>query len=384
MQPLSDIKVLDFSRFLPAPFCSMMLGDFGADVIRIEQPREVQKQEQIFERTHLSQQEKQALKAKEMLARNKRSVLLNLRHEAGISAAKRMIKNCDVLIHDYRPGIMEAMGLGYKEVEAINPSIVYCAVSLCGQDGPYRQFPGHDPIALALAGALGRFGDGKKPHVPGLPVGDISTGLQALIGILLALKSKAQTGEGQLVDIAMSDSALGLMTSVMQRYLMDEEEPAMAWTAGNTGTWKCSDGKHICLSDLEPAYFEKFCKAVERTDLLDCKSIEERQQKLADLFLTQTRHHWFKLLRQAGTQVAPVYSLAEALTDEHALARKTIQHIDDGCGNTVVHVGPSIKLNKTPGNIRQLGHLAGADTEQVLSEFNFSETEIAVLKRLFE
>jgi crotonobetainyl-CoA:carnitine CoA-transferase CaiB-like acyl-CoA transferase len=384
MQVLSDIRVLDLSRYLPAPYCSMILGDFGADVIRIEQPQEVAKQEAMFGREDLTAEEKQLLKAREMLSRNKRSVLMSLRYDAGKAAVRRMVRECDVLLHDYRPGVMETMGLDYETLKEINPKLVYCAVSLCGQDGPYHDLPGHDPIALALSGAMWRLGDGKKPHIPGLPIGDLSAGMQAALGILLALRARDQSGEGQLVDIAMADSALAMMTSVMQRMLMDKREPALRWRVGNTGVWECADGKYICVTDMEPSYWKRFCEAVARVDLLDIEDRDRVEQELAALFRSNTRSHWFNLLQQAGTQVAPVYTLREALKNKQAIARKTVSKIVDDNGNEIVQVGPTIKLGRTPGTIRHLGRLAGADTEQVLKEFGFNDTDIAVVKRLSE
>ena len=402
-QPLSDITVLDFSRFLPAPYCSMMLGDFGADVVRIEQASEVSKQERTFGRDSLSADEKQRLKSQEMLARNKRSVLLNLRTDDGRDAARRLVQSADVLLHDYRPGIMEKMDLGYAELKQLNPKLVYCAVSMCGQTGPYRDLPGHDPIALALSGALWRFGDGERPHIPGLPVADLSSGLQATIGILLALRARDTTGCGQFIDIAMSDCSLALMTSVMQRYLMDGREPDLGWRRTNVGVWQCADGQYICVTDLEPGYWQKFCAAVNRPDLLALEAAipkaintetangdsaqqvqpsqyQHLQQELKQLFLSKTRDQWFALLKQAGTQVAPVNNLNEALRNEHALARNMIAECEDEAGNSVSQIGPAIKLSDTPGSIRSMGHLPGADTEQVLGEAGFSDTEIAKLK----
>lgn len=386
--PLGGIRVLDFSRFLPAPVCAMMLADFGADVIRIEQPQEVAKQDKIFGRDHLSPEERARLKRREQIARNKRSLMLNLRRPAAREAVKRMVKDCDVLIHDYRPGVMEEMGLGYQELSVLNPGLVYCAVSLCGQDGPYRDLPGHDPVALAMAGALGRFGDGEEPRIPGLPVGDMSTGLQAVIGVLLALRARDQSGEGQLVDIAMSDCALGLMTSVMQRYLLDEREPPLHWRGGNVGLWKTQDGGYLCTTDLEPAFWEKFCELIARPDLIpmqfDPQQQDYLQEELSAVFASKTRDEWFEVLRSGQTQAAPVYSLAEALKDPHARARGTVQEYCEDGEEPVIQVGPAIKLSRTPGGVRRLPVMAGADSEAVLKEFGFDWQEIVDLTQALE
>jgi len=382
-QALDDITVLDFSRFLPAPYCSMTLADFGADVIRVEQANEVAKQEKIFGLDKLSVEQKRQIKRRELLSRNKRSLVLNLRDENSCDAVKRMIQDCDVLLHDYRPGVMEEMGLGYEQLKLINPKLIYCSVSLAGLSGPYRDMPGHEPIAMALAGALPRFGDGEKPHIAGLPVGDLSTGMQATIGILLALQARNKSGEGQLVDVAMSDCALNLMTSVAQRYLVSEKIPPLTWRGGNVGYWQTKDQKYICTTDLEPRYWQKFCETIFRPDLIpfqfDTEKLDYVDQELRIIFSQKTRDEWFSLLQEAGTQVAPVYDIAEALQDKHARARGTVLDIDDGEGHSVTQIGPAVKLSKTPGTIRDLAHLAGEDSQAVLKEFGFSEVEIKSL-----
>ncbi len=381
--PLEGITVLDFSRFLPAPFCSMMLGDFGASVIRIEQPGEVGKQEKIFGRDKLSQEKKQQLKYREMLSRNKRSVLLNLRDSTACDVVRKMAEKCDVILHDYRPGVMEAIGLGYEQIRQINTGLVYCGVSMSGATGPNSDLPGHEPIAMALAGALTRFGDGTKPLIPGLPVGDISTGLQAMIGILLALREKDKNGTGQFVDIAMTDSALSLMTSVMQRFLIDEKEPPLHWNAGNVGLWKTRDDKYICTTDLEPKYWALFCQAINRPDLIplqfDRSQSEYLKEELTAIFARRNRDEWFDYLREQGTQVAPVYSLSEAFKNRDAIDRESIVTIKDRDGNDTTQFAPAIRLSRTPGRINELAHIAGEDTESVLKEFGFSDDDISAL-----
>jgi crotonobetainyl-CoA:carnitine CoA-transferase CaiB-like acyl-CoA transferase len=385
--PLRDIKVLDFSRFLPGPYCSLLLADLGADVIRIEQPREVAKKEAVFGHDKLSEDDKRAVKAREMTARNKRSVMLDLQRAGARDAIAKLIERSDVLLHDYRPGVMERAQLDYAGVKSINPRLVYCAISLCGQDGPYRDLPGHDPIALALAGALGRFGGGiDSPHVPGIPANDILTGTHATVGILAALRERDRTGSGQLVDIAMADCALAMMTTVMQRTLADGKEPPLEWQGGNVGLWKTKDGKHLCTTDLEPAYWQKFCRLVDREDLIPSGySRSERahlQQELAKLFATRTRDEWFALLRTNENQAAPVYSVNEALRDPHAKARGMVVEIDDPTAGRITQVGSPIHLSDTPAHIRHLARVAGADTEAVLSEVGLSEKQILELTRL--
>jgi crotonobetainyl-CoA:carnitine CoA-transferase CaiB-like acyl-CoA transferase len=382
--PLRDLKVIDFSRFLPGPYCSLLLADLGADVIRIEQPREVAKKEAVFGYDKLSDDAKRVVKAREATGRNKRSVMLDLQRAGARDAIVKLIERSDVLLHDYRPGVMERAHLDYQSVKAINPRLVYCAISLCGQEGPYRDLPGHDPVALALAGALGRFGDGiEAPHVPGVPANDILTGTHAAIGILAALRERDRTGSGQLVDIAMTDSALAMMTSVIQRTLTDGKEPPLEWQGGNVGLWKTKDGKHLCTTDLEPAYWQKFCRLIDREDLIPLGySRAERarlQEELTGVFSMRTRDEWFALLRANENQAAPVYSVDEALADPHARSRGMIVEIDDPTAGRITQVGSAIKLSETPARVRHLARVAGADTESVLSDIGLSAEQIAEL-----
>jgi crotonobetainyl-CoA:carnitine CoA-transferase CaiB-like acyl-CoA transferase len=370
--PLSGVKVLDLSRFLPGPYCSLLLADYGAEVIRIEQPREVAKKEAVFGHDRLSEDDKRRARAQEIVGRNKQSVLLDFSSDEGRASLLKLIAASDVLLHDYRPGVMESAQLDYANLESLNPKLVYCAISLCGQTGPYRDLPGHDPVALALAGALGRFGNGiQEPHVPGVPANDILTGTHAAFGILAALRERDHSGRGQCIDVAMSDCALGMMTSVYQRYLVTGQEPPIHWQGGNTGLWKTKDGAYICTTDLEPAYWKKFCALVGREDLqalgYDASQHAKLDAALQTLFATRTRDEWFALLLAGGTQAAPVYSLEDALRDPHARARGSVVEIDHPDFGKVIQIGPLIHLSRTPGRIRHLGHMAGEDNADILS-----------------
>jgi crotonobetainyl-CoA:carnitine CoA-transferase CaiB-like acyl-CoA transferase len=384
---LSGIKVLDFSRFLPGPYCSLLLADFGADVIRVEQPHEVAKTRKVFGQDRFNNEQLKQAKAKEISSRNKRSILLDLKSDRALRVVKQLLTQVDVLVHDYRVGIMEEMGFGYEQVKAINPRLIYCAISVCGQTGPYRELAGHDPIPLALAGVLTRFGENPdEPRIAHVPVGDITAGTHAALGVMAALRARDQTGRGQLVDVAMSDCAFALMTTVYQRFLLSGHAPP-PWRAGNIGLWKTRDNKFLCTTDLEPRFWERFCKAVGREEWIprqfDLSGPTSIEPELADLFLTKTRDEWFALLRAADTQVAPVYSLAEALSDPHHRARGTVCEVVDPENPQslpVTQIGPVIKLSDTPATVRHLAHLPGADTEQVLAELGCTPDDIAAIK----
>ena len=376
MTALNGVTVLDLSRYLPGPYCTLMLADHGADVIRVEQPHEVVKKRRTFGQADLPDEELERLKAYEIAARNKRSLLLDLRSPSAAGVMRRLIERADVLVSDYRPGVLDAASYGWEQVRAINPRLIYCAISLCGQDGPYRDVPGHDPVSLAVAGVLTRF-DAAGPRTIGVPISDINSALHAVIGVLLALRAREETGRGQLVDIAMSDTAFAFTVPSMSRMLAGGGEPGIGMNMANNGVWKCADGRHVCTTDMEPRYWDSFCDLIERPDwkgLLHKRASYE--DELRGIFLTRSRDEWVALFRAAGTQGAPVLSLAETIDDPHARARKVIRTVTDDAGGEVTHIGPLVRLSDTPGEIRHVARMPGADSRDVLAELGFSSAEI--------
>lgn len=387
MSALQGVVVLDLSRYLPGPYCTLMLGDYGADVIRIEQPSEVIKKRKTFGQADMSDAALEKLKAFEISSRNKRSVLLDLRKPSSKEVMERLIKRADVLVSDYRPGVLDDAGYDYESVRVLNPRLVYCAISLCGQTGPYRDVPGHDPVSLAVAGVLTRFSSGSdSPRTIGVPISDINSALHAVVGILLALRARETTGKGQLVDIAMSDTAFAFVTSSLSRLLATGKEPPIGINMANNGVWQTRDGKHICTTDMEPRYWDAFCDLIARPQwkkLLHKRA--EYEPELREVFLSRDRDEWIALFRNAGTQGAPVLSLAETIKDQHAIARGVVTTTQDDAGNKITHIGPLIKMSDTPGEIRHVARMPGADSRDVLSELGFGKAEIdALIKEIRE
>lgn len=378
MIALQGVTVLDLSRYLPGPYCTLLLADHGAEVIKVEQPHEVIKKRRTFGQQDLPDAELERLKAFEIPSRNKRSLLLDLRSPSAAKVMRRLIEQADVVVSDYRPGVLDEAGYGYEQVRAINPRAIYCAVSLCGQDGPYRDVPGHDPVSLAIAGVLTRFGAaGDRPHTVGVPISDMNSALHAVVGILLALRARDTTGQGQLVDIAMSDTAFAFVTASLSRLLATGTLPAIGMYMANNGVWETRDGKHICTTDMEPRYWSDFCDLIERPEwkpLIYRRG--EYEDELREIFLTRDRDEWIRLFRERGTQGAPVLSLAEAVDDPHNRARGVILETEDGHGNAVTTVGPLIKLSETPGAIRFTARMPGADSHAILSQAGFAPEEI--------
>ena len=385
MTALTGLKVVDFSKFLPGPYCTWLLADLGAEVIRIENPRELAKQRKVFGWDKLSDEENARLRAHDILARNKQSVLIDPGSEAGREAIHRLIAQADILVEDYRPGVMAGMGYGWPEMAALNPRLIYCSVTLCGQTGPYARKPGHDPIALAIAGALGRIGeDPDRPAFPGVPVADLLSGSNAVIGILAAVIARASTGAGQQVDIAMSDSSLALIGNVLSRNPDLSKAPPKGMHRADSGIWRCADGEWLVTTDMEPRYWRIFVETIGLPDLadrqMDRDSWPAMKDRIAAVMATKTRDEWLAILEAAGTQFAPVLTIAQALDDPHNRARKMVLDLPAPGGGTVRHTGTPLHLSATPAATPQVARPAGADTRRVLEGLGYSPAQIDALE----
>jgi len=371
---LSDVFVLDFSKFLPGPYCTWMLADLGAEVVRVEHPRELAKQAQVFGAQGLSTADQAVRRARDIFARNKQSVLLDPGDETSRPLLEALVRRADVLVEDYRPGVMEKMGLGYEVLSALNPRLIYCSVTLCGQTGPYRDKPGHDPIALSIAGALSRVGeDPERPSFPGVPVADLLSGSNAVIGILAALHARQMTGCGQRVDIAMSDAAMALIASTLSRNPDPARLPPRGKRRVDTGLWRCADGRWVCTTDMEPRYWATFCEVLGRPDFIPLQLDADRREaviaELERVMATRSSAEWMALFDAAGTQAMPVYEPAEALQDAHNAARGMTPVYEAADGTAVQHLGCPIKLSDTAAAFRHLGRMPGADNADIRARF---------------
>jgi crotonobetainyl-CoA:carnitine CoA-transferase CaiB-like acyl-CoA transferase len=373
---LDGIRVLDFSKFLPGPYCTWLLGDLGADIIRIEHPREIAKQAQVFGWDKLPEAERARIRAHDIFARNKRSMLIDPGADASRPVIEELVRRANILVEDYRPGVLASMGYGYHAMAAINPRLIYCSVTLCGQTGPNRDKPGHDPIALAVAGALSRIGeDPDKPGFAGVPVADLLTGSNAVIGILSALIARGRTGRGQMVDIAMSDASMALIASAVSRNPDLSKVPPRGRHRADIGIYETADQRFIVTTDMEPRYWQRFCAAMgcpEYTPLQnDVSRRAEIRARLEAMFATRPLDHWLGILGEADTQFAPISSIAEALADPHNIAREMAIDVPSD-GGPIRQIGSPIHLSDTPPVPPRAARLAGADTDAILQELGFS------------
>ena len=374
---LDGTRVVDFSKFLPGPYCTWMLADLGAEVIRIEHPRELAKQARVFGWDKLSQPERDRIRAQDIFARGKRSLLLDPGAADSRPTIEALLRTADVLVEDYRPGVLASMGWSYEAVAAINPKLIYCSVSLCGQTGPYRDKPGHDPIALAVSGALSRIGENpERPGSAGVPVADLLSGSNAVIGILAALQARHYTGRGQQVDIAMSDSAMALVAPVLSRNPDLAKAPPSGRSRADCGIYRCADGRFLATTDMEPRYWERFCAAMGRPDFVPLQNDASRRAEivawLEARFAEQPLSHWLELLAKADTQFAAINSVAEALADPHNRARGMAIEVPHETG-PLRHIGSPIHLSETPPVAPRPARSPGADNAAILAELGLSE-----------
>ena len=369
--PLAGCRVIDFSKFLPGPYCTWLLADMGAEVIRIENPRELEKQAKVFGWDRLSREERDALRENDILARNKRSVVLDIGDEKAQLAIKALVATADIVVEDYRPGVLDKVGLGYASLREVNPKLIFTSLTLCGQSGPYRDKPGHDPIALSIAGVLSRVGeDPEAPSFSGIPAADVITGTHAAFATLAALHQRNATGEGQHVDVAMSDCAMSLLVNVLSRHPDVSKIPPRGARRADTGLWKTRDGLFICTTDMEPRFWQRFCETVGRPDFIPLQNrVEQRpaiRAALEEIFVTKDRDEWLEILGAAGTQFAPVYEVAEALNDPHNRARGMVVERKTATGRVVRQIGQPARLGGGT-EIRNLGRAPGADTKEILA-----------------
>lgn len=375
MAALDGLRIVDFSRFLPAAYASWVAADMGADVVRVEHPRELAKQEAMLGKA--SDPARAARnRARPSYNRNKRSLAINPGQPASRPVLEKLISQADILIEDYRPGVMAAMGLGAAAMCALNPRLIYLSVSFAGQTGPLSGKAGHDPAALALAGALSRLNGTPVPTLPGLQVADVLTGAHATIAMLLALQSRARSGEGQHVDVAMADACLPLQLVSMGRFDNLDDMPAPGKWHPKGGVWRCADGGYICTTDMEPAYWARFCETVGKPEFIArLHQIDQHEQMHAELeaiFLTRPRDEWFALLSQAGTQVMPVYSAEEALGQPHHLDRGRIQQVPVEGQEPVRQLALPFILPGSPAIAPRAAAAPGAETAEILAELGLS------------
>jgi crotonobetainyl-CoA:carnitine CoA-transferase CaiB-like acyl-CoA transferase len=384
MFPLEGVLVLDMARGYPGAYSTMFLGDFGAEIIRIDPPAE-----------SASPQETRVREAAfNTVNRNKRSIVIDLQRDAGREVFYRLVKKADILLEGFRPGVMKRLKADYDTLKEINNRIIYCSTSGFGQTGPYRDLPAHDMNFIAIGGLLSQIGTrGGAPTLPSNFLADMAgAGLHSVIGILLALAAREKTGKGQHVDISYLDSALSLLAYDAPRYFGYGYIPkrgesnftgALPWI----NVYKCKDGEYITIAPLEAHLYTNLCIAIGREDLTSKQNTtpEENEhiiQEFSQIFATKTRDEWWEFFKEKNTCVTPVNYLNETFDDPQVQHRKMVVEIPHPQLGIVKQLGIPIKLSDTPGQIRKLGVPAGTHTREILAEIGYSMAELESLMAL--
>jgi crotonobetainyl-CoA:carnitine CoA-transferase CaiB-like acyl-CoA transferase len=382
---LEGITILDLTRLLPGPYGTMLLADLGAEVVKIEEP-EVGDSARGFEPSVGG--EGAAFQA---VNRNKKSVALNLKVEAGKAAFRRLAATADVVVEQFRPGVMDRLGLGWEALNALNPRLVYCALTGFGQDGPYRNRVGHDVNYIAIGGLLNLSGmEGGPPVLPGVQVADLSGGMMAALGILAALLARERTGEGRLVDVAMLDTVmswLGLQAALLGATGKTPQRGRWFLGGGLPGyqVYETKDGRHISVGALEEKFWRNLCVALGREDLIpfaepDAVKRREVQAELGRLFKSKTREEWCAQLADAEVCFAPVNDLAEALADPQVRHRGMAAEVPLPDGTIMLLPGTPLHLSAGARIRHEPPPSLGEHTVPILTRAGFTAEEIATLQ----
>ena len=374
MLALEGIRVLDLSRLLPGPYCTMLLADFGAEVIKIEEPKLGDYSRTFppflkdFGYWHLQ------------LNRNKKSVTLDLKSDVGRQQFLELVRTADVVVESYRPGVLQKLGVDYEVASKINPKIIYCSLSGYGSKGPLAKQADHDIGSVSLAGITAMSGEGTgdkvgKPAIPGVLMADMNAALSAGMAIMIALRHAERTGEGQEIDISLYNVAMTLMPGAASLYFGSGfvAQRGNNWLTGanaNYNIYATKDGRYVSVGCLEKKFWTNLCHALERADMIDLVDDDKNhpylEQQLAQEFAKRTMTEWEAYLAGKDTCVTPVLNFDEAVAAEQTKANDMVLTVQDEELGTYQQLGFAMKLSKTPASLRKRAPRLGEDNKEYL------------------
>ncbi len=385
--PLDGVRVLDCTQFMAGPFCTLLLADIGADVIKVERP-------QGGDDVRRAAPEINGVSAPFLIInRNKRSLAIDLKAPDGRDAFKRLASTTDVIVENFRPGTLSRLGLGYEELSPLNPGLIFCSISGFGQTGPYSHRGGFDLVAQGMSGIMSVTGaPGSGPVKVGVPITDLAAGMYGANAVMAAYIHRLKTGQGQRIDTSLLEAGIALTFWETAIYWATGELPVPMGSAHRLNApyqaLKCQD-KYITVGAANQNNWERLARALGRQELMTDPRFEtdpsrrqnylELAQELESTLLTRPADHWLPLLEDAGVPSGPINTMAEVYEDPHVLDRGMVAHLDHPVAGPIKTIGYPVKFSQTPVQFRRPAPLLGQHTEDVLREGGFTGEEIAAL-----
>lgn len=387
---LSGLKVLDFTYLLPGPFATMVLADLGADVIRVESPTRI---DMVRILPPFVDRDGKVSALHAYLNRSKKSIALDLKNKESISVIERLIDNgYDIIVEQFRPGVMERLGLSYDRLKSVDPSIIYCSITGYGQTGPFKDRAGHDINYLSLSGIMGY--SGRKdtgPCLMGVQMADIGSGsYNTIVSILAAVISRLNTGQGQYIDVAMADGLFPYNAVQASTELAGGDRSGYETEVLNGGSlygfYETADSRYISFGGLEQQFFTEFCKALGVEDLADggvmqFGKLEEARERISGIIRSKPLEFWIERFKKVDACVEPVLRLSEALESEYAKAKDLVVNVPGPDGNPVPQLAHPVKFSNFKPRYRKTGGKLGEDTKAILRSLGYDEERVKNMEK---
>ncbi len=391
MKALQDVRVLDLTRALAGPFCTLMLGDYGADVVKIELPG-TGDDTRSWGPPFIGEESAYFLS----INRNKRSLTLNFKEPEAIEIFLQLVQKADVVVENFTPGVMRRFGLDYPAVKSANPQIIYCSISGFGQDGPYQNRPAYDQIMQGVSGLMSITGEADgDPQKVGIAVSDIGAGMWAAFAVMTALHHREGTGEGQYIDISMLDAQVAWLTYQAAYYFANNEPPQRLGAAHPTlvpyQAFMSQDGKYVNVAVGSERIWDRFCEGIDWADLktnpefaLNGDRVRNRATlvpMLQEYFLTKPASHWVEVLQAVNVPAGPINDLADVFSDPQVLHRQMLLEMPHPTLKSIKQTGLPLKFSATPGGLDRHPPLLGEHNQEILKDLGYSA---AAVERLAE